>query len=50
MRSRNTVVKNLGADVIAASPMTSDFNMANVNVKDGDLSNATPALKSNAGD
>ena len=31
-RSRDSVVKTLGVDVIAISHMTSTFNMADVNV------------------
>ena len=50
MRSRNSVVKTTGIDVIVTSHMTSTFNMADVNVHERDALVATPTLKSNNGD
>ena len=49
-RSRNSVVKTFGADFIAISRTASTFNMADVNVSEGDSLMASSSLKSNAGD
>ena len=49
-RSRNSVVKSLGDDVIATSHMMSTFNMVEVNVYELDSITANPTLKSKAGD
>ena len=49
-RSCNSVIKTLGADVIATSNAMSTFNMADVNIKQHDLFMATPTLQSNVED
>ena len=49
-RSCNSVLKTFGFDVTATSHMTSNFNMADVNVYKLDSFMGSPTLKSNAGD
>ena len=49
-KSRNSVVKTLGIDVIATSHTTSTFNMVDDNVKGRGSFMAILTLTSNAGD